>query len=297
MGSVNTLKMEEGSIDLSTPNIISSIFSRIEQKLPIKTKLTISQFEMDVNVFESKNTLFEICDSELLNNIFLSSVKILETLNKYDNNTKLINRKPDSLRSLTVILNLLTEILNRVWDHYRSYGTIDDDDISDDSSLELIAEKLGIVFPASFSSGKTLYRSTKPRKINPNVALKTLETISTIKTFNRVKETLDEILNYGNYLKPSVEVENSDNIIYKRLISRIDESCDGIISYIAASNQQEFLEFLKLKFKRINVDINYIPHCDFLSFIYLDSTNVLNFFKLIKDIVSISSRQSQQHLI
>lgn len=297
MGSVNTLKMEEGSIDLSTPNIISSIFSRIEQKLPIKTKLTISQFEMDVNVFESKNTLFEICDSELLNNIFLSSVKILETLNKYDNNTKLINRKPDSLRSLTVILNLLTEILNRVWDHYRSYGTIDDDDLSDDSSLELIAEKLGIVFPASFSSGKTLYRSTKPRKINPNVALKTLETISTIKTFNRVKETLDEILNYGNYLKPSVEIENSDNIIYKRLISRIDESCDGIISYIAASNQQEFLEFLKLKFKRINVDINYIPHCDFLSFIYLDSTNVLSFFKLIKDIVSISSRQSQQHLV
>ncbi|OUM54858.1 hypothetical protein BVG19_g4300 [[Candida] boidinii] len=253
---------------------------------------------MDVNVFESKNTLFEICDSELLNNIFSSSVKILETLNKYDNNSKLINRKPDSLRSLTVILNLLTEILNRVWDHYRSYGIIDDDNnTSDDSSLELTAEKLGIVFPSSFTSGQTLYRSSKPRKIDPNVALKTLETVSTIKTFNIVKETLDEILNYGNYLKPNVEIENSDNIIYKRLISRIDESCDGIIKYIAASNQQEFLEFLKLKFKRINVDINYIPHCDFLSLIYLDSTNVLNYFKLIKDIVSISSRQSQQHLV
>ncbi|TID19854.1 hypothetical protein CANINC_003649 [Pichia inconspicua] len=81
------------------------------------------------------------------------------------------------------------------------------------------------------------------------------------------------------------------------IINMIDENVSGILAYIAAINQQHYLNVEKRIFKHVNIDALYIKGSHIIQFAFLSSNNFNANILLIRDIFNITKRNSQKFLL
>lgn len=91
-------------------------------------------------------------------------------------------------------------------------------------------------------------------------------------------------------LKKFQILENSE------LISNIDKTIFSVFHYIAASNPNEYLEFMKMLFRRIPLENLYIRGSHVIQFAFISSKNFNGHIQFIRDLLYITRKNSQKSL-
>ncbi|KAG7890579.1 hypothetical protein KL908_004416 [Ogataea polymorpha] len=264
----------EGPIE----SIIAALYARIESILPIKSGMSVSQIESDHNYKEAKNHLCKVADSMWINDIAACTANTIEHINQFDNNAPIEERKPTSIASLELILSLLVDFINVIWSKHHSNMDSDKETSSENSELALSQANI---------SSRLFF---KPRKISRPIAKKLISLLSDLKTQTCCIQAVQILTSNQSYTAKFSEYERKD-------IQKIDGYCDDIVKYLAASNASEFFEFLENKYRRIGFEALFVPRSDFIGLAYLDSDNVLAYLKIVKSVIQLTTRQSQQNLI
>ncbi|KAG5368492.1 Inhibitory regulator protein [Yarrowia sp. C11] len=159
-----------------------------------------------------------------------------------DRATPVEARSAPQLRSLVVILRLLTDFIDAHWEAVE-YGvsetkqvgvapttepfTTTDDDETNASLYAESADQSGGCTP----SDKERYFSTRPPKINPNLVKRTLGLIITIKP---KIQNIDELIDAKNVRNPS-------------LLTEIEYNCNRAIRFLCATNWDEVYALTRSK--------------------------------------------------
>ncbi|ODV83584.1 hypothetical protein CANARDRAFT_29814 [[Candida] arabinofermentans NRRL YB-2248] len=293
--SSSSYTVEEIPVLSSSESVIAALYSRIESVLSIKSGFTLSQLEIDPNYISTKSQLTKLADSQYIDDMVICTINILDSLNKHDNNAPLNMRKIPSLRSIAAILRLLVLLLNEGWDNL----VVSDNNENNNKIGKPIFQMVKISVPQSTINGRQ-FRMGKPRRLASRSVKRLLYLLSNIKTDNDILSLLEDVSN-KQFIAPKFEYPDSDDdsIKYKTdsLIITINELCDDTIKYVAASNSSEYFDFLRNKFRRINIELLFIPRSDFLGSAYLTSKSIYHYLGLVKDVIQITKRQSQQNLI
>ncbi|KAG7807441.1 hypothetical protein KL921_004199 [Ogataea angusta] len=259
-------------------SIIAALYARIESILPIKSGMSVSQIESDHNYKEAKNHLCKVADSMWINDIAACTANTIEHINQFDNNVPIEERKPTSIASLELILGLLVDFINVIWSSHH---------LKIDSNKETSSENSELAISQANIS-KRLY--FKPRKIARPIAKRLISLLGDLKTQTCCIQAVQILTSNHSYTAKFSEYERKD-------IQKIDGYCDDIVKYLAASNASEFFEFLENKYRRVGFEALFVPRSDFIGLAYLDSDNIIAYLKIVKSVIQLTTRQSQQNLI
>lgn len=92
-------------------------------------------------------------------------------------------------------------------------------------------------------------------------------------------------------------VEKKKKVKSYAIVNMIDENISGILSYIAATNQQQYLKVEKKIFKQFNLDALYVKGSHLIQFAFLSSNSFNSNVLLVRDIFHITKRNSQKFLL
>ncbi|KAH3666522.1 hypothetical protein OGAPHI_003519 [Ogataea philodendri] len=272
------LKVEALPVRKPVDSIIAALYSRIESLLPIRSGLTASQVEADSNFREAKSQLLRVVDTIWIDDIAICTINVLENINKLDNNIPIEERSTLSIVSLRILLELFVSLLNSVWNNVRS----EDEKVNG----KTIYDDEGLTITKSAMSDQK-YHIGRPRAIESKIAERFLIIVISFKSQHYITQVTQQLaLNQTVVINP-VSSERTE-------VSNLNKYCDHIIRYIAASNDQEFFNSIKQSLRRVSSESKFIPNSDILALAYLDADNIASYLTLIKDLVQMSTRHSQQ---
>ncbi|ODV97042.1 hypothetical protein PACTADRAFT_15542 [Pachysolen tannophilus NRRL Y-2460] len=270
-------------------SLVESIYSRIGPQLPLKSGLTVSELEIDVFFVRSRNTLLKIAETDKFSDMIRCTCSILEEINAYDKYVPLVDRKKLSLRSILVMLRLLSDLLEVNWN------------TMEETSVKYIkkdynSNELSSVAGIGSSASRVYYHTVRPKKLDDDTMNKALAIIANLKSGRAVLEKINEMKGNENF---------EPNHIHQSLIDSIDLNCESILRYLAASNPGNFLFFLKSQLiekqstpiTNININANYYQYADLLSLIYFDENLIISYLKKLASEIEAIKLETHQQLV
>lgn len=227
-------------------------------------------------------------------------------LTQNDRSAPVESRSKEQLRSLVVILRLMTDFIDAHWEavefgvsEMKDFGTTAaaafapaDDDETNASLYAESTDGQGFIH-----TDKERYFSTRPPKINPNLVKRTLGLIITIKPKIAVREEMADL--QGGNLIGDHHIALPDAPLLNRyathhqtpsspqitaLLAEIEYNCNRAIRFLSATNWDEVYALTKsklavLKLPPQNEDLESLQLTELASLLFLDKATLLPVLK------------------
>ncbi|QPG74767.1 hypothetical protein FOA43_002101 [Brettanomyces nanus] len=264
---------------------ISSICSRIELSLPLRSGYTLGQLDVDPSFSQARSHLVHLATLSYLDSTL---VQLFDLLKRIIDTTTDRNSIPISiLRSIYVVLDIVLSIINALWDSA----------VNNIPSNVKIYRDFGINAAPSLVNS-AVYATASPKPVQSATVASLLPLLVDIRTDQAIILQLDSISDSPttSAVAASLSMHFTDPT-RAWLINSIDSTVSSICKYLAASNPDEFYAFLRSKFHLLNIESIYIPSVDLFGMICLQNDNFIAHLGLIADIIKVSRRQSQIALL
>ncbi|ODV60149.1 RasGAP domain-containing protein ASCRUDRAFT_76657 [Ascoidea rubescens DSM 1968] len=244
----------------SFKSIASGLVNRISSLLSVQTSYSIAETESDPIFISTRKNLLSLATTPVFPDLLDACINLLDSYNKQDKYLPIKKRSDESLKCISIITTLLSDITEKNWSAKENHG-------------------LSIVNSQSTSStsgsDKDIPHTVKADALNTACVAKYLNVLIKLKSNKTVKSELEIIEGVSSQL----EYFNS-----KFIIGDIDYSVTAIIRYIGSSNQLDFSDFVmnsigNLKPQSHVKDADCLPYFELIGYIYLDETYLLRIFK------------------
>ncbi|KAL3229776.1 Inhibitory regulator protein IRA2 [Nakaseomyces bracarensis] len=288
-------------------------FSRLLPLLPVEsTATTHTEVEAEPFYLSIRSVLMKIAVFKDLNTVIENALNLLETI--LDDEDIISGRiKPDAIQSTLVVVRLLSDILEFYWqfDEQKSKDNRDDmnsnidvfeigkfasksfnPNTSSTESKEWQKKQQNMSsFFVGYSTSKTCYHQSPPKKLDGNVTSRLIYTCA------RLKFNTQTLVVLRNIEKHSVEAHQPNTLDHydaylkankhPEYCKLMDTTIGHIVKFIAASNPREYLKFLEtniqnlLQENAVEAEPYIIEYLDLFSFAYITKDFLPTYLKKV----------------
>lgn len=285
----------------SSEVIVDAMCTRLIQMLPIRSNYTLSELEVDPIYSSTRPRLVKLALDGHLDPILDSLYSGLTSVSSsWSPGSKAsVDQAPlPVLRSLYALLDIIMEIIQRVWDI----------EVSRQPASAKIYKENGLrAAPSLFNSA--LYLTAQPMPVKSSTVRNYLAILTKIQSDDSIMKELRliqdaSLISQSPLDAPSAPLHGSKNgcelcgaETIDTLVTSLDKRVIFICSFFASSNPWDYFDFLKSVTHSINVDSLYVPCSDLFGLARLSADIFPKYVQLLTDILHITKRFSQQALL
>lgn len=282
------------ALELRQPHV-THLYSKIEsliQTMPHSEVETNSVFinlrKALINISSASNLAFDA--------IIDHSMITLDHVMAIEGNISMKQRSVNNLSLILIILRLLADLTKVNWDSREpvkrkfSEHSVDS---ADSSISESSVNHVGI------ATRRIDHHTVQPKPLQQEIAHKAIILMTKLKSTYTIVQELAHI--NGQPAKSNNYNSPNDNLSTRLLIDEIDNNCEVILRYLAASNPNTFLDFTIRQLNGLKTNSttenDFIPFLELYSAIYLNEKYLLEYLKHLRTTLLTIKRPAYRQLL